>query len=54
MPSLFEGLPFTLVEAQAARLSCVVSNTVSGDANITGLIEYVDLNQSTKYGQIIY
>lgn len=48
MPSLFEGLPFTLVEAQAAGLSCVVSNTVSGDANITGLIEYVDLNQSTK------
>ena len=26
----------------------MVSNTVSGDANITGLIEYVDLNQSTK------
>lgn len=48
MPSLFEGLPFTLVEAQAAGLSCVVSNTVSSDANITGLIEYVDLNQSTK------
>lgn len=48
MPSLFEGLPFTLVEAQAAGLSCVVSNTVSSDANITGLIEYIDLNQSTK------
>lgn len=48
MPSLFEGLPFTLVEAQAAGLSCVVSNAVSSDANITGLIEYVDLNQSTK------
>lgn len=32
MPSLFEGLPVTLVEAQAAGLPCVVSNNVPKDS----------------------
>lgn len=48
MPSLFEGLPFVLVEAQAAGLHCVVSSAVSPEANITGLIDYVDLTESTE------
>jgi glycosyltransferase involved in cell wall biosynthesis len=43
MPSFFEGLPFVLVEAQASGLPCLVSSTVSSDANITGLVEYMDL-----------
>lgn len=43
MPSLFEGLPFVLVEAQAAGLKCVVSSNVSEEANITGLVEYLNL-----------
>ena len=48
MPSLFEGLPFVLVEAQAASLPCVVSTEVSLDANITGLVEYVPLRESAQ------
>lgn len=44
MPSFFEGLPFVLVEAQASGLSCLVSSAVSSDANITGLVEYIDLD----------
>jgi glycosyltransferase involved in cell wall biosynthesis len=48
MPSLFEGLPFVLVEAQAAGLHCVVSSAVSEEANITGLVEFVDLEESVK------
>lgn len=48
MPSLFEGLPFVLVEAQAAGLPCVVSTEVSQDANITGLVEYVPLKESAQ------
>ncbi len=47
MPSLFEGLPFALVEAQAAGLHCLVSNNVSQESNITGLVEYMSLEEST-------
>ena len=43
MPSLFEGLPFSLVEAQAAELRCVVSDVVSKTAD-AGLIEYFSLD----------
>lgn len=47
MPSLFEGLPFSLVEAQAADLKCVVSDAVTETADI-GLITYVSLDKSAK------
>ena len=54
MPSLFEGLPFVLVEAQAAGLPCVVSSTVSKEANITGLLQFIDLDSSEKvWGETI-
>ncbi|MBR6531355.1 MAG: glycosyltransferase [Clostridia bacterium] len=45
MPSLFEGLPFSLVEAQAAELKCVVSDVVTRTADI-GLVKYVSLEKT--------
>ena len=48
MPSLFEGLPFVLVEAQASGLPCVVSSNVSNEANISGELKYVRLEESVK------
>jgi len=45
-PSLYEGLPVTLVEAQASGLKVVTSSTVTKEVNITGLITYIDLNES--------
>lgn len=47
MPSLFEGLPFSLVEAQAAGLKCVVSDVVTKTADI-GLVNYFSLEKSAK------
>ena len=44
MPSLFEGLPFALLEAQASGLRCVVSDTVSQESNITGQMTFLDLD----------
>lgn len=46
MPSLFEGLPFALVEAQAAGLHCLVSDTTSDESNITGLVMFKSLKDS--------
>lgn len=48
MPSLFEGLPFTLVEAQTAGLPCVVSSTVSKEADITGTLDFVSLDSDDE------
>lgn len=47
MPSLFEGLPFSLIEAQAAGLTCVVSDVVSKTADV-GRVEFVSLEKSAK------
>jgi glycosyltransferase involved in cell wall biosynthesis len=41
LPSLFEGFPLTLIEAQCAGLACVVSNTVTQETNITGFLQYL-------------
>lgn len=48
MPSLFEGLPFVLIEAQASGLPCVVSASVTREADLTGLLRYVALNDSPE------
>ena len=44
MPSLFEGLPFSLLEAQATGLQCIVSDTVSLESDITGWNQFLPLN----------
>ena len=44
-PSLYEGLPVTLIEAQAAGLPCLVSENVSIECDKTGLIEQVSLKE---------
>lgn len=36
MPSLYEGLPMVLVEAQASGLPCLISNTIPRDCDIEG------------------
>lgn len=44
MPSLFEGLPVTLVETQASGLPAVVTDNISQEIKLTDLISYVSLN----------
>lgn len=44
MPSLFEGLPVTLIEAQAAGLPCVVSENITREVDLTGNIKFYSLD----------
>lgn len=53
LPSFFEGLPVTLVEAQAAGLNCYVSDMVSKEANITGKVSYISIDDYHRWGDII-
>ena len=45
-PSLFEGLPVVLVEAQTASLPCLVSDSVTDEIRITSKIVFESLEDS--------
>lgn len=45
MPSLFEGLPLVLVEAQASGLPCIVSDNITEETDLgLGLPQRLSLN----------
>ena len=45
-PSLWEGLPVSVIEAQAAGLPCVIADTISKETEVSDLIEWHSLNES--------
>lgn len=44
LPSLYEGLPVVGVEAQAAGLPCIISDTVTNEIKISDLVTFKNLN----------
>lgn len=48
LPSFYEGLPGVLIEAQAAGLRCLVSDTVTKEARATELVTYMDIKEPPR------
>ncbi|BAX82631.1 glycosyltransferase family 1 protein [Labilibaculum antarcticum] len=47
MPSLFEGLPLTLIEAQAAGVNCIITDSITEEVDVgCNLIHRLDLNNT--------
>lgn len=52
LPSLFEGLPIVLVEAQAAGLKCLVSDMVTTEVKLTDNVTFLNLDLSEWKSEI--
>ncbi len=53
LPSLHEGLPVVLVEAQAAGLICAVSNTVAKEADLTESSVFLPIDTVAPWTTVI-
>ncbi len=47
-PSLYEGMPNTVIEAQANGLPCLIADTITAEADITGLVSYLPLTEGPE------
>ncbi|WP_074406524.1 MULTISPECIES: glycosyltransferase family 1 protein [Aquimarina] len=48
-PSFYEGLPVTLIEAQAAGLRILASDTITREVKLTDDIEFVSIQKPTSF-----
>lgn len=51
LPSLHEGLPLTLVEAQCAGLGCIVSDRITREAALTELVAFAPIARAEEFAE---
>lgn len=52
-PSLYEGLPVTVIEAQAAGLPCIKSSAVTDEVCVTELVSSLPIDDASAWAQTI-
>ncbi len=52
-PSLYEGMPNTVIEAQATGLPCLIADTITREADITGLVHYLPLGDAGAWAHLV-
>lgn len=44
-PSIYEGMPNVVIEAQSTGLPCLVADSITNDAKVTDLVNFISLGQ---------
>lgn len=52
-PSLYEGMPNVVIEAQASGLRCFISDRITKQVNVTGLVEQISIKTNLDWNSKI-